>query len=55
LTTKINLQIVVITADEKTICVNKTLSTDISAFQKSFPLDELKKAIDVAESKYYLQ
>jgi len=34
---------------------NKTLSTDISAFQKSFSIDELKKAIDVAESKYYLQ
>jgi len=53
---KVNLQIVVITADEKTTKrVNKTISTGVSAFiQKPFTLDELKKAIDVAESEYSL-
>jgi len=53
---KINLQIVVITADEKTTRrVNKTISSGVCAFiQKPFTLDELKKAIDVAESEYSL-
>jgi CheY-like chemotaxis protein len=53
---KINLQIVVITADEKTTSrVNNTISTGVSAFiQKPFTLDELKKAITVAESEYSL-
>ncbi len=53
---KINLQIVVITADEKTTSrVNKTISSGVSAFiQKPFTLDEVKKAIDVAESEYSL-
>jgi len=53
---KVNLQIVVITADEKTTTrANKTISTGVSAFiQKPFTLDELKKAIDVAESEYSL-
>jgi len=53
---KISLQIIVITADEKTTSrVNKTISTGVSAFiQKPFTLDELKKAIDVAESEYSL-
>jgi len=53
---KVNLQIVVITADEKTTTrVNKTISTGVSAFiQKPFTLDEVKKAIDVAESEYSL-
>ena len=53
---KIHLQIVVITADEKTTeRVNKTISTGVSAFiQKPFTLDELKKAIDIAESEYSL-
>jgi len=53
---KVNLQIVVITADEKTTKrVNKTISSGVSAFiQKPFTLDELKKAIDVAESEYSL-
>jgi len=52
----INLQIIVITADEKTTRrVNKTISSGVSAFiQKPFTLDELKKAIDVAESEYSL-
>ena len=53
---KIDLQIVVITADEKTTSrVNKTVSSGVSAFiQKPFTLDEIKKAIDVAESEYSL-
>ena len=53
---KANLQIVVITADEKTTRrVNKTISSGVSAFiQKPFTLDEVKKAIDVAESEYSL-
>ncbi|MCV0431329.1 response regulator [Nitrosopumilus sp.] len=53
---KISLQIIVITADEKTTSrVNKTISTGVSAFiQKPFTLDELKKAIDIAESEYSL-
>ena len=51
---KINLQIIVITADEKTTArVNKTISTGVSAFiQKPFTFGELKKAIDVTESEY---
>ena len=50
------LQIVIITADEKTTKrVNKTISTGVSAFiQKPFTIDEVKKAIDVAESEYSL-
>ena len=53
---KVNLQIVVITADEKTTRrVNKTISSGVSAFiQKPFTLDEVKKAIEVAESEYSL-
>jgi len=53
---KVNLQIVVITADEKTTMrVKKTISSGVSAFiQKPFTLDELKKAIDVTESEYSL-
>jgi len=53
---KVNLQIVVITADEKTTeRVHKTISSGVSAFiQKPFTLDEVKKAIDVAESEYSL-
>jgi CheY-like chemotaxis protein len=53
---KIDLQIVVITADEKTTArVNKTISSGVSAFiQKPFTLDEVKNAIDIAESEYSL-
>ena len=53
---KVTLQIVIITADEKTTKrVNKTISTGVSAFiQKPFTLDEVKKAIDLAESEYSL-
>jgi DNA-binding response OmpR family regulator len=51
---KIDLQIIVITADEKTTTrVHNTLSSGVSAFiQKPFTLDEVKKAIDIAESEY---
>ena len=53
---KIDLQIVVITADEKTTSrVNKMISSGVSAFiQKPFTLDEVKKAIDMEESEYSL-
>ncbi len=53
---KATLQIIIITADEKTTKrVNKTISTGVSAFiQKPFTLDEVKKTIDVAESEYSL-
>ena len=53
---KIDLQIVVITADEKTTTrANKTISSGVSAFiQKPFTLDEVKNAIDIAESEYSL-
>ena len=53
---KISLQIIVITADEKTTSrANKTISTGVSAFiQKPFTLDELKKAMGIAESEYSL-
>jgi len=51
---KVNLQIIIITADEKaTTRVKKTISAGVSSFiQKPFTLDELKKAIDLAESEY---
>lgn len=51
---KLDLQIVVITADEKTTKrVNKTISSGVAAFiQKPFTMSEVKKAIDVAESEY---
>jgi CheY-like chemotaxis protein len=53
---KIDLQIIVITADEKTTTrVHNTLSGGVSAFiQKPFTLDEVKKALGVAESEYSL-
>ncbi len=48
---KTSLQIIIITADDKTTSrVNKTISTGISVFiQKPSTLDELKKDIDIAE------
>ena len=51
---KLDLQIIVITADEKTTKrVNKTISSGVTAFiQKPFTLNEVKKAIDTAESEY---
>ena len=53
---KIDLQIIIITADEKTTKrVNKTISSGVTAFiQKPFTLDEIKKAVDIAESEYSL-
>lgn len=48
------LQIVIITADEKTTKrVSKTISSGVAAFiQKPFTMDELKKAVDTAEFEY---
>ncbi len=53
---KIDLQIIVITADDKTTKrVNKTISSGVAAFiQKPFTLDEIKNAVDIAESEYSL-
>ena len=53
---KKDLQIIIITADEKTTKrVNKTISSGGAAFiQKPFTLDEIKKAVDTAESEYSL-
>ena len=53
---KIDLQIIVITADEKTTKrVNKTISSGVVAFiQKPFTLDEIKNAVNIAESEYSL-
>ncbi|MBI4131192.1 MAG: response regulator, partial [Nitrosarchaeum sp.] len=53
---KIDLQIIVITADEKTTKrVNKTISSGVAAFiQKPFTLDEIKNAVNIAESEYSL-
>ncbi len=53
---KLDLQIIIITADEKTTKrVNKTISSGVTAFiQKPFTMDEVKKAIDLAESEYTL-
>jgi CheY-like chemotaxis protein len=53
---KTDLQIIIITADEKTTKrVNKTISSGVIAFiQKPFTLDEIKKAVDIAESEYSL-
>jgi len=52
----LDLQIIVITADEKTTQrVNKTISSGVSAFiQKPFTIDEIQKAISIAESEYSL-
>ena len=53
---KLDLQIIVITADEKTTKrVNKTISSGVTAFiQKPFTMDEVKKAVELAESEYSL-
>ncbi len=53
---QVNLQIIVITADEKTTKrVNKTISGGVSGFiQKPFTIDEIKKSLDIAESEYSL-
>ena len=56
LSEKLDLQIIIITADEKsTKRVNKTISSGITAFiQKPFTINELKKAMELAESEYSL-
>lgn len=53
----VNLQIIVITADEKsTKRVHTTISSGVSGFiQKPFTIDEIKKTIDISESEYSLQ
>ncbi len=53
---KIDLQIIVITADDKTTKrVNKTISFGATSFiQKPFTLDDIKRAVDIAESEYSL-
>jgi CheY-like chemotaxis protein len=53
---KIDLQIIVITADDKTTKrVNSTISSGVASFiQKPFTLDEIKNAVDIAESEYSL-
>jgi DNA-binding NarL/FixJ family response regulator len=53
---KLDLQIIVITADDKTTKrVNKTISSGVSGFiQKPFTLDEIKNALSIAESEYSL-
>ena len=53
---KLDLQIIVITADDKsTKRVNKTISSGVSGFiQKPFTLDEIKNALSIAESEYSL-
>ncbi len=53
---KLDLQIVLITADEKTTNrVNETIRSGVSAFvQKPFTIDEIKTALDTAEKDYSL-
>ena len=51
---KIDSQIILITADEKTTKrSNKTISTGVTAFiQKPFTINDLKDALETAESEY---
>lgn len=53
---KLDLQIILITADEKTTKrVNETIRSGVSAFvQKPFTIDEIKTALDTAEKDYSL-
>jgi len=53
---KLDLQIIIITADDKTTKrVNKTISSGVAAFiQKPFTIEEIKKAVDLAEYEYRL-
>lgn len=53
---KPDLQIIVITADEKSSKrVNDTISAGVTAFiQKPFTIDEVKSALDLAENEYSL-
>jgi len=50
---KLDLQIILITADEKTTKrVYKTISSGVVAFiQKPFTIDDMKKALEIAESE----
>lgn len=56
LTKKLDLQIIVITADAKsTNRVNKTISSGVTSFiQKPFTINEVKNAIELAESEISL-
>ncbi|MFB5611231.1 MAG: response regulator [Nitrosopumilaceae archaeon] len=51
---KLDLQIILITADEKTSKnVSETISAGVAAFiQKPFTINDLKKALDIAEKEY---
>lgn len=53
---KLDLQIILITADEKTSKrVSETISSGVTAFiQKPFTINDLKKALDIAEKEYSL-
>ena len=53
---KLDLQIILITADEKTSQrVSGTISAGVAAFiQKPFTINDLKKALDTAEKEYSL-
>jgi CheY-like chemotaxis protein len=53
---KLDLQIILITADEKTSKkVSGTISAGVAAFiQKPFTINELKSALDIAEKEYSL-
>ena len=53
---KLDLQIILITADEKTSKrVSETISSGVAAFiQKPFTINDLKNALDVAEKEYSL-
>jgi len=53
---KLDSQIILITAEEKTNTkVSKTISSGVIAFiQKPFTIDDLKKALDTAESEFSL-
>jgi len=51
---KLDSQIILITADEKTTNrANKAISSGVTAFiQKPFTINDLKDALDTAESEY---
>ena len=51
---KLDLQIILITAEEKSNAkVNKTISSGVTAFiQKPFTIDDIQKAINTAESEF---
>lgn len=51
---KIDLQIIVITADEKQLVFILLLVEFLPLFKKPFTIDEFKKTIDIAKSEYSL-